>query len=426
MEKYNNINNDAVVEQATQRSERPTTSVAGSLSTNVGHDFNNKPHLTKVGENLRVDLHDSISSGITGSTTGVATYQIKDTLGTFQLTSEDLNGKVLFSMPIDSLITDRVKQFASQYVNYRFTHLSVTLRNVSPLASASGSIQFAYINDPENDIPVGTTGIETIIRQVNSKQVGAKDKLDLDLDCNSLNVTGAPSHWKFTKPRKGASIFNRYGSIAACVRATPAIGDGAQFVVSVAGAVEFYGMTDNTDFQPVNFFLSKLNLEKGADYNAGYNNEYGDYVLTIHAPMTDSTLPVATRSTIILPKVRNFMIKVIDHNDVTIDFPIQVRQFDYNSTATNNENVFRTQARTKRLNALELPYKKVTCTPLEEDCTAVGFYVEDIEVPITPEIRDYSFLASVVEAIFKAKPQDEKKPTKAASTSAYRSKHLAN
>lgn len=426
MEKYNNINNDSVVEQATQRSEKPITSVAGSLSTNVGHDFSNKPHLTKVGENLRVDLHDSISSGITGSTTGVATYQIKDTLGTFQLTSEDKNGKVLFSMPIDTLITERVKQFASQYVNYRFTHLSVTLRNVSPLASASGSIQFAYVNDPENDIPIGTTGIETIIRQVNSKQVGAKDKLDLDLDCNSLNVTGAPSHWKFTKPRKGASIFNRYGSIAACVRATPAIGDGAQFVVSVAGAVEFYGMTDNTDYQQVNFFLPKLNLVKDVEYNAGYSDEYGDYVLTFKSAKTDSTLPAYTKSTIIMPKVRNFMVKVIDNNDVMIDFPIQIRQLDYNTIS--NENIFRTQARTKRLNALELPYKQVKVMPLEDDCTAVGFYVEDTEVPITQEIRDYSFLASTVETIFKAKfiELDEKKQTKTVPTAPYRSKHLAN
>jgi hypothetical protein len=123
--------------------------------------------------------------------------------------------------------------------------VSVVLENTAPFAAASGSIQMAYVNDPENQIVAVQDQLkilDMVIRQSHSRQVKAKDRGEVRLDFDSLNVPGAPSSWKFCKSRPGR-IFTQYGTLAVVVRAPPNKGDGATFAVSLAATWEFYGMT---------------------------------------------------------------------------------------------------------------------------------------------------------------------------------------
>lgn len=371
---------DATLFSAGSDQTRPHKTVESNLATNVGrsHDVGNV--LSKVGEKLYVDLNDNSERGITESTTGVATFQVKANLGAFQLTSEDVYGKIIFVSSIDPALTQLSASLAKQYVNYRITHLSVTVRNVSPFASASGSIQLAYINDPNNIVTMGTENIETLIRQTNSRQVGAKDTLDFDFNQNHLNVLGAPSGWKFCKPR-GMPIFDRYGMIAAAVRGVPSIGDGAQFVVSVAATFEFFGMTHNVDETMRYEGLADTGLVKNKVIDdCSYATEYGNFQLSVGVPLEmPESLSQGTLYTCYFASPRNFKIEIEDSSGRIIDFPCQIRACQITYINPSHANYIFT-ARTQRMANLNRPYKSVKVTPLDVACTAVLTVPDENEV----------------------------------------------
>lgn len=358
---------------------RPRTSAEASLSANVGREFDTGTKLSKVGDNLYVDLNDNSQRGITESTTGIATFQVKANLGAFQLTSEDAYGKIIFVAPVDPSISTLSSSIAKQYVNYRITHLSITVRNVSPFASASGSIQLAYINDPANLVTMGSENIETLIRQTNSRQVGAKDTLDFDFDQTHLNVLGAPSGWKFCKPR-GLSIFDRYGTIAAAVRGVPSIGDGAQFVVSIAATFEFFGMTHNLTQSFTYEGLAETGLAQGVTIiDCEYSNEYGNYELSVGQNITmPANLSIGVPYTCYFANPRNFEIEIVDSQGTKITFPCQMRVCRLNFTTAAHGNYIFT-ARTQRMANLNRPYNSVKITPLEPACTAVLIVPNEFE-----------------------------------------------
>lgn len=365
------MSNDTTIMGAGSSQSPASASTASALSTNVGRDFKAGNQLSKVGENLYVDLHDNNQRGITESTTGIATFQIKANLGAFQLTSEDDYGKIIFIAPVGPELSEMSAALAKQYVNYRITHLSVTVRNISPFAAASGSIQLAYINDPNNIVTLGYNNIDTLLRQTNSRQVGAKDTLDLDFDQTHLNVLGAPSGWKFCKPR-GLSILDRYGTIAASVRGVPAIGDGAQFVVSIAATFEFFGMTYNLPSNWVYKGITDTALEKDTVYDeCDYSTEYGNFDLSIEVNITKpASVDINVFYTCYFSRARNLEVRIVDKNDVDITFPCQVRacQLRYNNAGSGT---YRITARTGRMAQLERPYKSVTVKPLDARTTAL-------------------------------------------------------
>jgi len=363
--------NDTSIMSAAGNQVPATNSAASALSTNVGRDFKANNQLSKVGENLYVDLHDNNQRGITESTTGVATFQIKANLGAFQLTSEDDYGKIIFMAPIGPELSEMSAALAKQYVNYRITHLSVTVRNISPFAAASGSIQLAYINDPNNVVTIGYNNIDTLLRQTNSRQVGAKDTLDLDFDQTHLNVLGAPSGWKFCKPR-GLAILDRYGTIAASVRGVPAIGDGAQFVVSIAATFEFFGMTYNLPTNWAYRGITDTDLDKDVEYaDCEYSTEYGNFDLNINVDIAKpESLDAGVFFTCYFARARNFEVKIVDEAARTITFPCQVRtcQLRYNN---DTSGTYRMTARTGRMANLQRPFQSVTVKPLDEKTTAL-------------------------------------------------------
>lgn len=221
---------------------------ASALQATVGRQLRTERDVD-VGVGQKVALLDSAQRPIEGSTTGVATFQSKTQLGTLNLVNGQAPGEVLLNRPLDVNIDETVQALANRYVNYRIKDLSLVVENTAPFAAASGSMQLAYINDPENQLVDGATAsekakvLDLVIRQSHSKQVKAKDTAEMRLDADSLNVPGAPSNWKFCKSRPG-KIFSQYGTLAAIVRAPPAIGDGATFPVSLAITWEFYGMTN--------------------------------------------------------------------------------------------------------------------------------------------------------------------------------------
>lgn len=362
---------DGSVMAAGADQERPRISTEASLAANVGRDFEVDKTQSKVGENLYVDLNDNSQRGITESTTGVATFQVKANLGAFQLTSDDAYGKVIFLSDVNPAISKLSASLAKQYVNYRITHLSITVRNVSPFASASGSIQLAYVNDPDNILTLGADNIETLIRQTNSRQVGAKDTLDFDFNQTHLNVLGAPSGWKFCKPR-GMPIFDRYGTIAAAVRGVPSIGDGAQFVVSVAATFEFFGMTHNLDTAMRYEGLADTGLAQNVTINdCRYSTEYGNYELGVGQAMAmPSTLEPGVFYTCYFAMPRNLEIEIVDSQGRMITFPCQMRVCRL--TYTNNTfGTYYFTARTQRMANLNRPFTTVRVTPLDEPCTAM-------------------------------------------------------
>lgn len=370
---------DGSVMSAGADQERPRASTEASLATNVGRDFEVDKTQSKVGENLYVDLNDNSQRGITESTTGIATFQVKANLGAFQLTSEDPYGKIIFLANVDPTISKLSGSLAKQYVNYRITHLSITVRNVSPFASASGSIQLAYVNDPDNILTMGAENIETLIRQTNSRQVGAKDTLDFDFNQTHLNVLGAPSGWKFCKPR-GMPIFDRYGTIAAAVRGVPSIGDGAQFVVSVAATFEFFGMTHNLESSMRYEGLADTGLEQNVTINdCRYSTEYGNYELSVGQRMTmPSTLEPGAFYTCYFARPRNLEIEIVDSQGRRITFPCQIRVCRLSYTNSTFGTYYFT-ARTQRMANLNRPYNTVTVTPLDEPCTAILTVPDDFE-----------------------------------------------
>jgi len=362
---------DPAVMAAGSSQERPHLSTEANLATNVGRDFDVANTLSKVGEKLYVDLNDNSQRGITESTTGIATFQVKANLGAFQLTSDDAYGKVIFVANVNPEISKLSESLAKQYVNYRITHLSITVRNVSPFASASGSIQLAYINDPDNIVNYGSDNIETLIRQTNSRQVGAKDTLDFDFNQTHLNVLGAPSGWKFCKPR-GMPIFDRYGMIAAAVRGVPSIGDGAQFVVSVAATFEFFGMTHNLSTAMRYESIADTGLEKDTIItDCHYSTEYGNYELSVGQEMQmPDTLEPNQFYTCYFAAPRNLEIEIVDNQGRRITFPCQMRacRLKYNSS---NYGTYTFPARTQRMANLNRPYDTVRVRPLDETCTAM-------------------------------------------------------
>lgn len=362
---------DKSVQAAGSDQTRPQSSAAASLSANAGRNHDGPKTVSKVGENLYVDLNDNSQRGITESTTGVATFQVKANLGAFQLTSDDAYGKIIFVSNINPEMTELSASLAKQYVNYRITHLSVTVRNVSPFASASGSIQLAYINDPNNIITLGSDNIETLIRQTNSRQVGAKDTLDFDFDQTHLNVLGAPSGWKFCKPR-GMPIFDRYGTIGAAVRGVPSVGDGAQFVVSVAATFEFFGMTYNLDTSLRYEGLADTGLAKGVTIaECSYSTEYGNYELSVGQEMAmPMSLEPNTFYTCYFASPRDFEIAITDNQGRKITFPCQMRVCRLKYTSATH-GVYYFTARTQRMANLNRPYESVRVTPLNDTCTAM-------------------------------------------------------
>lgn len=362
---------DPSVFAAGSNQERPHLSTEANLAANVGRDFDVAKTQSKVGENLYVDLNDNSQRGITESTTGIATFQVKANLGAFQLTSEDAYGKVIFLANVDPAISKLSASLAKQYVNYRITHLSITVRNVSPFASASGSIQLAYVNDPDNILTMGAENIETLIRQTNSRQVGAKDTLDFDFNQTHLNVLGAPSGWKFCKPR-GMPIFDRYGTIAAAVRGVPAIGDGAQFVVSVAATFEFFGMTQNLESSMRYEGLADTGLAQGVTINdCAYSTEYGNYELGVGQEMDmPPSLEPGVFYTCYFAVPRNLKVEIVDNQGRKIDFPCQVRVCRLLFTNSSYGTLYFT-ARTQRMANLNRPYNTVRVTPLDPPCSAI-------------------------------------------------------
>jgi len=400
---------DNITKAAGSNQGSSSKSTPDSLSANVGREFKTNVTSTKVGEGLYADLHDNFQSGITESTTGVATFQVKANLGSFQLESKIPYGTVIFSYPIDAALSDMSASIANQYVNYRITHLSVTVRNVSPFASASGSVQFAYINDPNNIVKQDAQNIETLIRQTNSRQVGAKDTLDLDFNQTQLNVLGAPSGWKFCKPR-GVAILDRYGTVAAAVRGVPAIGDGAQFVVSVAATFEFFGMTLNLPDSETFEGLPDTGLKAGiAIQDARYADEFGDYELKIQVP---ATLPpgcaINESYTCYFASSLGFNVEITDSQSRVINFPCTVRT----CTATfQSEGLvsYKFIARTARMANLNRPYEKVVVTPSLNNSTKTAILVvpssdtqlineESIDIGCKNEIRMFESLCRHVDA----------------------------
>lgn len=370
---------DAGVLHAGLDQVRPMSSTEASLSANAGRDFDVGTKLSKVGEKLYADLNDNSQRGITESTTGIATFQVKANLGSFQLTSEDAYGKVIFVAPIDPTVSQLSSALSKQYVNYRITHLSITVRNVSPFASASGSIQLAYINDPANIVTLDSENIETLIRQTNSRQVGAKDTLDFDFDQTHLNVLGAPSGWKFCKPR-GISIFDRYGTIAAAVRGVPSIGDGAQFVVSIAATFEFYGMTHNLSQAYRYVGIADTGLAQGTVItDCQYANEYGNYDLSVGQNITKpAALNTGISYTCYFANARNFEIEITDSQDTKVSFPCQMRVCQLKFSG-DNHGTYTFTARTQRMANLNRPYTAVKVTPLDPACTAVLIVPNEFE-----------------------------------------------
>jgi len=219
------------------------TDAASALHSNIGTQMRTEK-LVNVGVDHNIALLDTAQRPITGSTTGIATLQTKTQLGVLNLISGQAPGEILLSKPLDTTIDELATQMAEKYVNWRMMDVSIVLENTAPFAAASGSIQVAYINDPENQL-VDTDAekiLALVIRQAHSRQVKAKDTLEMRLNFDSLNVPGAPSQWKFCKSRPGR-IFNMYGTVAAVVRSPPAKGDGASFPVSLAITWQFMGMT---------------------------------------------------------------------------------------------------------------------------------------------------------------------------------------
>lgn len=231
-------------------------------------------------------LDDNKPESVVAGTSGVAFFQVKSNFGAFQISSENKYGEVVFLGNIDPTISMLTAQLAQQYVNYRIRRLVISVRNVAPFSSASGSVQFAYINDPNNIVVTDPNAVDAIIRQATSKQVGAKDTLEMVLDSASLNVDGAPSEWKFCRVHNDP-VFNRYGTVVAAVRGVPAIGDGSQFVVSLAADVEFKGMTFNLAPQSVGHFY-RPSIEPFDLYTAVYGPDFGSQVLTVTVPVLEA------------------------------------------------------------------------------------------------------------------------------------------
>lgn len=366
MSTQDNITKDSSKNQASVHAGTPD-----ALGANVGRNFSTGTQLSKVGENILVDLHDNIQRGITESTTGVATFQVKSSLGSFQLTSDDEQGTIIFIANIDTTLSSMSEALASQYVNYRITHLSLTVRNVSPFATASGSIQIAYINDPDNVPVLKTQALETLLRQTNSRQVGAKDTLDMDFNQTQLNVLGAPSGWKFCKPR-GIPILDRYGNMAVAVRGTPAIGDGAQFVVSVAATFEFFGMTENLETNYIYSGLSDTGLNEDQSYaNCRYPEEYGVDELEVNVHIEEPTdLPISEEYTCVFAEPRHFKVHIVDDNNRKLDFPAEIKTCTV-KVASDQHLIYRFVARSQRMANLNRPFKDVIVTHLDEHCSAL-------------------------------------------------------
>lgn len=359
-------------------------------------------NMESLGKELTAPLSnfdDNAGGGITGSTGGIASFQIKSNFGAFQISSESKYGDIVFIGNIDPSLSALTSGLALQYVSYRITDLEVSIRNVAPFSSASGSVQVAYVNDPNNMLVSDPSAVEAVIRQSNSRQVGAKDTLDMRLDSKQLNVRGAPSDWKFCRPH-GDFVFNRYGSVVAVVRAVPAIGDGSQFVVSINAKFEFHGMTNNSSPYSVPVFFHDPALNPGAGGYARYSDEFGSTVLTLETELaqaphfTEGVWHKAFAAP--LPTFKIVVSENVSPNRV-INFETQVRSLDVKYL--EGKMFYRFIARDSRLHNLQRPLD-VSVVPCDQIFFLVYSVVESEQLigesSITPGVcRDLQLLRSI-------------------------------
>jgi hypothetical protein len=167
-------------------------------------------------------------------------------------------------------------------------------------------------------------------------------------------------------------IFDRYGMLAAAVRGVPSIGDGAQFVVSIAATFEFFGMTHNLALSARYEGLADTGLEQDVVINdCRYSTEYGNYELSVGQELSmPASLETNVFYTCYFAAPRNLEIEIVDSQGRRITFPCQMRvcRLKYD---TIGYGTYYFPARTQRMANLNRPYDVVRVRPLDEACTAV-------------------------------------------------------
>lgn len=314
-----------------QYSEQPTSSVqdvAHALATAVGDDRRGKPMMTRLstGENNLVNFSDSTTGPIVSATKGQLIAPFREAVGPFKLTSNDEYGKVIGVIPLDKSSFPTVTANFQNFINWNILDLQLDLTNVAPFATASGSVQVFYVNDPSNGFILGKNAKEIMLRQATSQNLKAKDSLSLELPTDKLGVPGQPSNmFKMCIPQK-VPLFNRYGAIVIAVRATPSIGDGALFTATLSGSIGFYGMTKNIGTaNAMRFFTTdfeQIGIRKAEPENYGSD----DYIITSHQSIP---LPVGTKGTMAFVDHLTLQVHMQDANNNSTTFPLSLRQAEF-------------------------------------------------------------------------------------------------
>lgn len=341
----------------------PVSKDAGdSLIANVGRTLATGRDFTNVGRGIRADLHDNATSGAVGSTTGYMTYPFKLNLGTVKLNSEKKAGEVLYSRAVDLTLAPSLLEIGRKFVQYKFDHFNFTITNISPFAQASGSIQVAYVNDPDNAVITGEEAVELVVRQSSSRQVKSKDTHNLDMNSNELNVPGAPSDWKFCLSRT-PRIFSHYGNVIVTVRGVPALGDGAQFVISCSGTVSFYGMTINNPIIPITRLPFFTGFEK-APYPLTYPEEYGNYEATFTTPRPmDLFAPPDTNIQVDFAEPLDAEVTIVDASDIKVSFQTTLTVANCRLGSSEPYDLtYGVTLRSGRMSFLNRPYKMAEIT----------------------------------------------------------------
>lgn len=194
-----------------------------------------------TGEGTRADLSDE-PKPILGVTGGATAYAFEADIPGATI-SDDVPGTSVFSYALNS--TMGPLEAENLFFVYQYWHIEalvITVKAVSPNATASGSIQVAIDNDPANGFPTKKTdALNLSLSLLGSKQIGARDSVSFTVDISKLS-SPLLGQWRYCL---GDGRLCSYGTLFAVVRSQPAQGDTAYYSVTLGATLKFMNRTLN-------------------------------------------------------------------------------------------------------------------------------------------------------------------------------------
>lgn len=150
-----------------------------------------------------------------------------------------LPGTLLFNLPLTALLDPAATALSKNYEYFSFKEIIVDMQATSPLGTASGGFQAAWVTDPVNanigtaDAPEKAAALLKIIRQQDSVLIRPRTT-------QMMKIPTVGKRFTITGPDVRLSSF---GNIVAVLRAAPGLGDTASFAVTVEGVIMFHRTT---------------------------------------------------------------------------------------------------------------------------------------------------------------------------------------